>query len=305
MTTWLTVKAWNEQHRELIASLRQAALGCASAEDAGAKAALSAAIARLAEATGAVHHYLAQSFTDPQKYACAHFHYSWLLDRLGPARVGALIAKDLEVWRLEHEGVVYSTDLRFEHWVAREGELTLESYIDKSVMCRLIFSVTPGSLFGLDAGAVILVGGLQGRAGQFEQIRQATKAMNEVSPRAALFAALAGVAAAVGIDHVVGVAGANHIGVLPDTREVFERQYDDFFRALDATPLAGGFHHIDLRAPAKPVTLQKTGHRVRTKRKRLFKQQLAETVARAWAANFPPPTEALVAAGVKPDRASA
>ena len=302
MTIRHSAKVWNEIHRGLLESLRQATEK--SGPDDGGTAtgpAVSEVVGRLCELTAANRHYLARSFTEQEKYDCAHFHYSWLLDKLGAARVSALIAKGVEIWRQERESVWYSADIRFEYWVAREGELTLEMYAHQTIICLLSFSVAPGRLFGFEAREAILISRLQGNPGQFEQVRAATRAMSEVSPKAALFAVLAGVAKAVGIDIVVGVAAANHVSFLPDKRELLERQYDDFFRGLDGTPLAGGFYVIDLSAPAKPLTLQKTGHRVRTKKKRLLKQQISEAVAQSCALILPPPDAALTATGSKPN----
>lgn len=284
MTKWRTGKVWNELHRGLVESLRQAA--AEGVGDSGAQA-ISEAVERLSALTGECRHYLARSFDEQEKRGCARFHYSWLLEALGPAPVCALIGGSPEIWRLERDGASYTVKIRFEHWVPREGELTLEMHRDEDLLCLLSFSVAPGRLLGLEAREAVLVCRLQGNPGEFEQIRLATKAMDEVSPRAILFAAVAGLAKAAGMDHVVGVAGANHISLLPDNRETLQRQYDDFFLALDATPLSGGFYAVDLRAPAKPLTLQKTGHRVRTRRKRLLKQQIAESVAQTWTSMFP------------------
>ncbi len=170
----------------------------------------------------------------------------------------------------------------------REGEMSLEMFQgEETSIAILSFSVVPGRLFALEAASVLLVSRIQGRPGVFEELRLATKAMNDVSPRAVLFAALTGIAKAAGIDFVVGVDAGNYIAFLPENREMLERQYDDFFKALEAQGPADGFYVLDLRAPPKPVTLQKTGHRVRTRKKRQFKHEVSEAVARSWSEAFP------------------
>jgi uncharacterized protein VirK/YbjX len=280
---FLTGKEWNAEHRLLLARLRAAV--AQGGETAGI-------VADLADLTLRSRHYLTRGLEAEAKRACSHFHYVWLREKLSAAALHSLLEGPVELWSGNPDGVCYVVGIRAEQFVAREGELSLELFANGKPLYALSFTVVPARLFEIEADAVFLVSRVQGRPDRFEDIRLATKAMSEVSPRAVLFAALSGVAGAVGIDLVLGVSAENFMNFQPDKLEALERQYDAFFAALEAEGPRGGVYLVDLGAGPKPVNSVKPGHRIRTRRKRQFKAEIAEAVGRAFAARLPPPQDA-------------
>ena len=277
--------AWNAIHRELLARLQAVVESFASAPAFDAQAyaaALEEALPGFAALPQRNPYYLARSFGDEEKSACARRHYDWLTAALPPAALRALFARALPLWSAEIDGARYAVTLRLEEWVAREGEMTLDLYAGATDLYFLSFTVVPASLFGLEARDALLVSRIQGAPDRFEGIRQATKALSDVAPRALLFAALTGLARAAGIRHIVGVSGENFLTFLPEKAEALHRQYDDFFLSLDAQGPQGGFYIVDTQAPPKPVTQVKAGHRIRTRKKRALKEEVASAATAAW-----------------------
>jgi len=280
---FLSGKEWNAEHRLLLARL------CAAVAQGGEIAGIVADLADLALLS---RYYLARSLDAEAKRACAHFHYVWLCERLTAAALQSLLEGPVELWSVKPDGVRYVFGICAEKFVAREGELTLELFANGKPLYALSFTVVPARLFDIEADAVFLVSRVQGRPNRFEDIRLATKAMSEVSPRAALFAALSGVAGAAGIDLVLGVSAENFMNFQPHKREALERQYNAFFEALEAEGPRGGVYLVDLGAGPKQLNLVKPGHRIRTRRKRQLKAEIAEAVGHALAARLTPPRDA-------------
>jgi uncharacterized protein VirK/YbjX len=278
----LNGKQWGEEHRVLLARLKAAVARDADGD-------VRQEIAELADLTQRNRRYLARSLDKEAQRACAEFHYRWMSERFAPAALAAMLGGRIEIWSATFDGVAYAFMAFVEPFCAREGAFTLELYANGTTLYGLSFTVVPGRLFEREEDAVFLVSRIQGRPDRYEEIKSATRAMADVSPRAALFAVLAGVAQAVGINLVLGVSAENFINYLPQNREALERQYDAFYQSLEASGPQSGIYVVDLRAEPKPVTEIKAGHRIRTRRKRQFKQQLAAAVAQSFAARVAAP----------------
>ena len=283
----LKPQAWNAIRRELLAKLQRELAPFAQAEafDAAAcRAATAPTVASLAQLTQDNLRYLARAFRGERKAEICAFHHQWMLANVAPFALIALIAGQVTLWSHEAAGTAYAVKLRVDRWVAREGELTLEMYGDRTPLYSLSFSLVPPGAVPLAAASAptLLVSRLQGAKDRFEALRRATKALSEVAPRAAVFATLSGIARACGIGQVAGVAAENFITFAPERRDELARQYDEFFVALDAQGPQDGFYLVDLSAPPKPIGEVKPGHRIRTRRKRALKEEIAARTAAAW-----------------------
>ena len=59
-----------------------------------------------------------------------------------------------------------------------------------------------------------------------------------------------------------------------DDAAAFKEAYDDFFTELGIPKSAAGFFRVPLPLQEKPLTFIKHGHKIRTREKRAFKQQI-------------------------------
>jgi uncharacterized protein VirK/YbjX len=220
--------------------------------------------------------YLARSFSEFTKQRCFVFHGSFLLSAIREAGADTFLRRGVRLFdrALDDGGVSIELAATGEH--RYEGELSLVFYAGVRPIYVLGFSFAPGAVVGLDDAETIVIARMQGQPGALAEIREATKTLGDVSPQAALFAALEGVARAFGIARVVGVAGANNCSFDPERRpEAWVNAYDAFFLAQGAEGSHDGFYILSTPFPRKPASAAKPGHRTRTRRKQELKAEIA------------------------------
>jgi len=238
--------------------------------------AVSTILHQLAEMSAEIFSYLARNFDDETRRLCCLFHHSWMLENLCADRVHEMLIKKPPIWSENMGEHRYVAALHMERFVSREGELSLELFFDRKMICVGSFSFLPARLFGLEGAEVLLVSRIQGGKERIDDIRLATKTMSDVAPRAVIFALLTGIARAVGVNHVIAVSAENHADFVPLHSEALHQQYDDFYLALGAVGPQNGFYIYDVAAAKKPLNAQKVGHRVRTRRKRQLKEKISD-----------------------------
>ncbi len=159
-----------------------------------------------------------------------------------------------------------------------EGELTLNLEINGTVVFVLSFTIVPGQVVGVVDRDVLMVSRVQGMRGCQQEIYEATKAFNEVAPSALLIAALQGVAKALQIVKLAGVCATDQAYYQEIHASSFKQAYDEFWLELGASKNANNFFVCSIPPPEKPMLLIRNGHKGRTKKKRKFKQDIAEFV---------------------------
>jgi tetratricopeptide (TPR) repeat protein len=177
---------------------------------------------------------------------------------------------------------VYTVTIQISHDINNEGELSLYFRSNGDPLYVISFTIIPGYVIGLSDRHTLLISRMQGRKGKFQEIRLATKEMNEISPQAVLVAALQGIAKAIDCQHIGGVCAISQVSYDEQNADLYERVYDRFFSDIGATDAKNGFYVLSMSAPEKPITLVKPGHRLRTRLKRKNKADLSESVFLAW-----------------------
>jgi uncharacterized protein VirK/YbjX len=167
----------------------------------------------------------------------------------------------------------------------REGELGLSIQMDGQLLYKLAFSVIPVDLIDLTpdqrAGAselAVYVGHVQGKAGQIDRMREAAGLCHDVAQQDLLMSALAGLAAAWGINRVVGVSDDANLSLAHIARSAASFQYGPFWARYNAVSTTQGHHAMCLPFTDKPITDIAAKHRKRTQTKRQFKQSLSDAV---------------------------
>jgi len=77
-----------------------------------------------------------------------------------------------------------------------------------------------------------------------------------------------------GIGKIAAVSGVRQSYYSEDDATAFKEAYDDFFTELGIPKSAAGFFRVPLPLQEKPLTFIKHGHKIRTREKRAFKQQI-------------------------------
>ena len=225
--------------------------------------------------------YLANSFGDTDKYICFFHHYLFMADAVSPDAFKNMLLKEICLFRQTCGPNTYTVTLQSNQELDNEGELILQFRSGETTIYSVTFSFVPGHVFGGATGDkwVILISRLQGKVGKYEDMRQATKDMGEVSPQAILIAVLQGIALAVGVRTVAGVAATNQLSFDESEAELYEHAYDRFFRSIDATGPSGGFYFFEVPLAEKPIG---PGHRGRKRLKREFKKEITNATQIAW-----------------------
>ena len=161
-----------------------------------------------------------------------------------------------------------------------EGELSLILRVNAAPVFNLSFTVIPGWVVESASPDVLFITRLQGIEGCFQPISRATRALCDVAPPALLFAVIEGIAMALGIQEVAGICATGHISYSEECAQSLTETYDDFFASIGAAKSPTCFYRSPIPAQRKPLASIKKGHKTRTRKKRAFKQKVAEDVCR-------------------------
>ena len=102
----------------------------------------------------------------------------------------------------------------------------------------------------------------------------------DVAPGALLLAALQGFGKALGIEEFASVSSTTHrYSVEEQFAPHVESNYDGFFEALGVPRTPYGYFSSPIPMEDKPLAQIKKGHKIRTKEKRAFKEDVQNAVA--------------------------
>ena len=240
------------------------------------------ALVQSAESLHHDHHYLTKTLPIEMKYSCIYEHYSFLVAATSVSAFDTLISNSILLYDKQFESNIYTVSASITRDWSHEGELSLEFKANNESLYILSFTIIPGVLVGLPDLPVALISRMQGMAGKFEQIRLATKEIGEVSPQAVLYAAIMGIAQAIGVRHIAGPSAANQVSCVDEKLELFRQAYDDFFISVGAAGPQNGFYIAGASPSEKPLASIKAGHRLRTKHKRKLKAEITTSVFNTW-----------------------
>jgi uncharacterized protein VirK/YbjX len=222
--------------------------------------------------------YLARGLTVAERRSCFLNHYSRLRAAFPARFVRQIFTGNVPLHEICGEGHRFVITIGRDKKYDREGELSLCLEVDNKTVFNLGFSIVPGWVVGSKAADVLLITRLQGTKGTFTRICVATKALHEVAPPALLVAAFCGFARACGIGEMAGICAKNQFAYSEDSSVFFHETYDDFFVELGATKSTPKFFTSPIPLQEKPLELINNGHKSRTRKKRAFKLEIADSV---------------------------
>lgn len=242
--------------------------------------------------------YLFTGLPARQRAASFAHHLRFLRTHLPDALLRQQAPLELAVFERREGDHVYSVRLDLPPKNASfEGELRLGLLMDGVLLYCLQFSVVPGSVVQSQERDAVFILRVQGMKGHYEQIRIATKALQEVAPPALLIAALQGIASAWGIHAMAGISAASQYWYEERDASLFTQIYDDFFVELGAARTTKDFFSSSLPLPVKPLDLIRNGHKSRTMKKRAFRLRISDEV-RQWMIGNTLPAHPAVLTGV-------
>jgi uncharacterized protein VirK/YbjX len=223
--------------------------------------------------------YLVKGFSTAKRAACFLQHYKRLHSVMSSELLHRVLYQKAILFETHRDGMDIQISLCLSRPFEKEGELSLNFCVDGTVVFVLSFTIAPGWTVQCDADEVVLISRLQGTSGYYPQIRAATRAMHDIGPAALLLAALHGFANAFGIRSMAAVSAVRQSSFKEELGRFYRSAYDDFFSEMNIAKNAAGLFVGPLPPEDKPITSIKQGHKIRTREKRQFKRELAESIS--------------------------
>lgn len=149
-----------------------------------------------------------------------------------------------------------------------EGDLTVALVADGNCLHRLSFSWLDGRMLGLDMPAVPFIARNEGRwADSGAAFEAFERVFPNNSPSFFCFAAMQGIAQALGMDKVMAIRSDAHIAYDPDPDKHFTNAYDGFWKILGGVETGKGYV-IGLPFYVKPLADMPSKHRKRAAQRR-------------------------------------
>lgn len=224
--------------------------------------------------------YLLRGLPARRRVRCALFHYRYDEATFDAAWQQAVYRNGgLRLWEYAARGSTFFIRLEMAVRPDAPGDLTVALVADSTVLHRLSFSWVDGAAFGLSTFAVPFIACNQGRGPDADDAFDAAFPHNATGYFC--FAALQGVARALGMPAALGVKSASHIAWGASAAPYFINAYDRFWEALGGAPHDAACYRIALPVAVKPLALVPARHRKRAARRRANWQAIADSACAA------------------------
>jgi uncharacterized protein VirK/YbjX len=222
--------------------------------------------------------YLVRNLGTRRRIRCALHHYQFEEDTFNTAYKFAVYrGGGLALWQRMANGSRFAITLAMASRTNAEGDLTIAFEADGKCLHRLSFSWIEGAMLGAGVPVVPFVARNQGRWTDSELAFAAfERAFPNNSPSFFCFAAMQGVAQAVGMDRLVAIKSSAHPAYDPATVKHFANAYDGFWKTLGGIELAGPGYLVALPFHVKPLAEMPGKHRRRAAIRREFWGEIGE-----------------------------
>jgi len=220
--------------------------------------------------------HLALSLRTAQRREALERHYAKLPDMLRADSADQL-RKGVLIWQKElPDGrPPLSIILEASKLAPMEGELQLR-FSFRSDLFVLTFLLTSGQIFDIDCEDVLFIGGMQGRVGAREEMREACKSNGEISPATMLILAIQAIGKVMQVGELIAIDEDDQVS-MGYSRPRISFDYRGFW--TEAGGVRRGRHYaIPVETPQKPLSEITLSHRARTRRKREAKAFVRRTI---------------------------
>lgn len=227
--------------------------------------------------------YLLRGLSVRRRVQCALFHYRFddaTFD--GPWQQAVYRDGGLRLWEHRANGSLFFIRLEMAVRLDAEGDLTVALVADDKVLHRLSFSWVDGAAFGVAAPVLPFIARNQGRWLDSDDAFAAFEtAFPNNSASYFCFAALQGVARALGVKQALAVSSASHIAWSVNAAPHFVNAYDKFWEVLGGVAHDATCYRIALPFHVKPLDQMPSRHRKRAAMRRANWLAIDETACRA------------------------
>jgi uncharacterized protein VirK/YbjX len=227
--------------------------------------------------------YLVQGLSTRQRVQCALSHYRFEETTFDAAYKAAVYADGgLTLWEHSVGEHAFLIRLEMDSRMNAEGDLTIALVADGKVLHRLSYSWINGAIAGVPAPLVpSLVPFIARNQGRWTDSGEAFEAFEACfpnnSPSFFCFAAMQGLAQAVGMEQVLAVKCTAHIAFEPDQIQHVANAYDGFWKILGGVELPGSAWQVALPFYLKPLADMPSKHRKRAAQRREYWRAIGDS----------------------------
>ena len=227
--------------------------------------------------------YLLRGLSARRRVQSALFHYRFD-DATFDGSWQQAVYRDggLRLWEHRANGSLFFIRLEMAVRLDAEGDLTVAMVADDKVLHRLSFSWVDGAAFGVAAPVLPFIARNQGRWLDSDDAFAAFEtAFPNNSASYFCFAALQGVARALGVRQALAVNSASHIAWSVNAAPHFVNAYDKFWEVLGGAAHDAHCYRIALPFHVKPLDQMPSRHRKRAAMRRANWLAIDETACSA------------------------
>jgi uncharacterized protein VirK/YbjX len=237
--------------------------------------------------------YMAKSFSQRTRREILQFHHQYLAGHVTPVFYEVILNGGEILWSETLAGNRYSISVVFNHQFHSEGDVSLSFDKDGLPLYAISFTIVPGRSVGSASDQAMLIGVIQGRIGQAEEIRASTKACHDIAPPYLLLAASLSIAEVLGIGVVAGVTDCEQLAKSREGTACFF-DYDAFWETLLVRKNVAGFYEGSIPLPEKLLVQTVSKHRGKVRLKRRMKKEIADQVGQTFARYFTKPKRGMM-----------
>lgn len=230
-------------------------------------------------------YYLARHLTPRQRVQCRLSHYRFEDESFDLRyRQQVYSSGGLVLWKKTLNGAEFQILLGLADRYAAEGDLGVTLLVDGERLHALFFSWVTGEL-ALRSDRAIFIALNQGRH-QHESQEKFNAAFPYNSPNFACYAALQGIAQAVGAKQLLAVSSHLQVCYSPKRSEKFNKSYNSFWEEAGGVRDSSGIYVLPVPRPMKPLSEIPAKHRKRAANRRVLLNEISTHSCRRVALRF-------------------
>jgi uncharacterized protein VirK/YbjX len=225
--------------------------------------------------------FIARTLGLEQRLGCALYHYRYEQASFRDSYVESVYsAGGLTLWRHPAADHVFEIRLMLGNDNLCEGFLSAVAFIDGQRVCVMSFCYVDAALFGWPAGPTLFV--TRKQSGRHpEHLHFFAQSFKHTSPPYFCFAAIAGIARALGADEIAAIRSGAHPHYERDQAEVMQNSYDEFWKSLGACAQGETAYRLVLSHESGDPTQLSAAHRRRARKRREDRLAVEKSAAAA------------------------
>jgi len=230
--------------------------------------------------------YLVKDFSKKSRREILKYHHQYLIEHAVESFYERILQCRPVLWDELIDENRYAVSISFNHQWHSEGDLSLTLDKNDTPLYELSFTIVPGYIAGCAAAQALMIGRVQGRKGQADEIRSAMRACHRIMLPQLLMIAVQSIAKTLMIDTIGGVSNEEQLAKARNDSLEFFFDYDSFWETFSAKKNVAAIYEISVPFHEKPVEQIRTKYRNRARQKRRFKNHIAASVSATFAKEF-------------------